>query len=325
MSTATILQSQMQPVGRGVRAYFAAVDRVGVQPAIFDPAQECEFDLDAPPSPWIDLGWVDNFARTSATTVNAVRTGENGGTASQYRAALDAKVSCEFQNWGKLQMALAGGSVHYNVLAGDGTSPGPSGGRAKLAVSVLSGSTATQLNLAAGDLANFSAGDLVAVDVNYQNETGYIGTGIAAVYVPANDGIVRDMDYTRRVTFNVGRVQQVTSTALVLAEALPGGVPAVNAAVQKVAGFVDREGGRFFQEWSAVFVMPEDSGGRIIFYYPRLQVVEGAAEGEKTISAPIVGRTLKASFRAMPLVDLLDGEQAVCWRSYFPAVTGCAF
>lgn len=322
MSTASVLSSQMQPIGRGVRAYFAPVDRVNSLPAIFDPSTVSSFDLDAPPGPWIDLGWVDRFQRSAETAVNTVRQGDDGAVAAQYRSALDAKVECEFQNWGKLQMALAGGAVHYNALAATGTSSAPCGGRAVLAVTLLTGSTATQLLLDPMSLAKFSAGDLVAVDVDYRGETGFIGTGIAAACVPANDGVTRDMDYTRRVTFNVGRVQQKTSIGLVLVQGLPGGAPAVNAAVQKVLGFVDREGGSFFQEWSAVFVMPEDSGGRICYYYPRLQVMSGPSEGAKDFGAPIVGRTLKAIFRALPITDPTDGEQALCYRSYFPA--GCA-
>lgn len=325
MSSATILPSQMQPVGRGVRAYFAPVERVDTLPTIFDPCAQNAFNLDAPPAPWIDLGWVDNFERTPQTVVNAIRSGENGGVTAQYRSALDAKVQCEFQNWGKLQMALSGGSVHYNVLAGNGGTPAACGGRAALAAVLQSGTTATQLVLGPADLASFSPGDLVAVDVDYRGQAGYIGTGIECAYVPPNDGASRDLDFGRRVTFNVGRVQQKTSTSLVLAVPLPGGNPAVNAGVQKVVGFVDREGGSFFQEWSAVFALPQDSGGLICFYYPRLQVMGGAAESTRQIAAPLVGRSLKATFRALPIVDSMDGEQAVCYRSYFPAGTGCAF
>ena len=44
---------------------------------------------------------------------------------------------------------------------------------------------------------------------------------------------------------------------------------------------MDREGGSYFQEWSAVFALPEDSGGRIFFYYPRLQVMSGAVREHK--------------------------------------------
>jgi hypothetical protein len=71
--------------------------------------------------------------------------------------------------------------------------------------------------------------------------------------------------------------------------------------------------------------MPQDAGGQICFYYPRLQVMSGAAENSKELSAPIVGKTLKATFRALPITDPMDGEQAVCYRSYFPAVSACAF
>jgi hypothetical protein len=301
------------------------VDRINGAPAIFDPSAESAFNLDAPPAPWIDLGWVQHFQRAAQTVVNAIRRGNDGAVAAQYRSGLDAKVECEFQNWGKLQMALAGGTVHYNILAPTGTSVAPCGGRAVLAVTLLSGSTATQLLLDSTALGSFSVGDLVAVDVDYRGEIGFIGTGVTAACVPANDGVMRDMDYTRRVTFNVARVQQKTSTALVLGQALPGGNPAVNAAVQKVLGFVDREGGSFFQEWSAVFVMPEDSGGRICYHYPRLQVMSGAAESNHDFGSPIVSRTLKATFRALPITDPTDGDQAVCYRSYFPASSAPAF
>ncbi len=325
MSTATILQSQLQTLGRGVRAYVAPVNRASETPAIFDPSAESVFNLDAPPAPWIDVGWVENFQRTAQTAVNIVRQGESGGVTAQYRSGLDAKVECEFQNWGKLQMALAGGSTHYNVLAATGGTAAPCGGHGVAPVPLLAGSTASQLMIDANSLASLSAGDLVTVDVDYHGETGYIGSGIAAAYIPINVAVPSDADYTRRVTFNVGRVAQKTATALVLSAALPGGVPAANACVQKVVGFVDREGGNFFQEWSAVFVLPEDSGGRIFYFYPRLQSMTGAAENTHTVAAPIVGRTLKATFRALPITDAIDGEQVVCYRSYFPAASAPAF
>lgn len=319
MSTAAILRSQMQPLGRGVRAYFAPVDRVNGTPTIFDPSVQSGFDVDAPPAPWIDLGWVENFRRSALTSVSTVRVGEDAAVATQFRSSLDAKVECEFQEWGKLQMALAGGSVHYNVLAGAVDAASPTGGASNAGAALLDGSTKSQLLLASEDLKSFAAGDLVAVDLDYNGEAGFLGTGIAAVYVAANDGVFRPQDFLRRATLNVARVQQKTATALVLASALAGGDPQVGASVQKVVAFVDREGGSFFQEWSALFVMPEDSGGRICFYYPRLQVMCGAAENEKEVSAPIVGRTLKAAFRALAMRDPIDGEMVVCWRSYFPA------
>ena len=51
------------PVARRMRAYFAPVNRVTQTPVLFDPSQSGSFNLDAPPSPWIDLGWIQNFTR----------------------------------------------------------------------------------------------------------------------------------------------------------------------------------------------------------------------------------------------------------------------
>ena len=69
----------------------------------------------------------------------------------------------------------------------------------------------------------------------------------------------------------------------VLAQPLLGGAPAAGASAQVVVAFVDREGGSFFQEWSALFVAEEESGGRVCFYYPRLSPTGSgceAADGE---------------------------------------------
>ena len=64
-----------------------------------------------------------------------------------------------------------------------------------------------------------------------------------------------DVDYIRRITFNVALVAQVSQTGLILAQPLPGGAPAAAAKVQTVCGFIDRTGGSFYQEWSGLFVM----------------------------------------------------------------------
>jgi hypothetical protein len=104
---------------------------------------------------------------------------------------------------------------------------------------------------------------------------------------------------------------------------LPGGAPATGAKVQTVAGFVDREGGSFYQEWSGLFVLEASQGERIFFHYPRLQAITGA---EETIS-PLNPKNqsghsrvlLKGQFLALPVTDPLDGERVVCYRSFLPA------
>src|SRR5205814_6074486 len=130
----------------------------------------------------------------------------------------------------------------------------------------------------------------------------------------------------RRVTFNVGRVAQVTATSVVLAQPLLGGVPAASASAQIVLAFVDREGGSFFQEWSALFVAEEESGGRVCFYYPRLssgnvRTLSGKLTREQRteIDKPVWMISLKASFLALPFTDTNDGQSVLCYRSYFPA------
>lgn len=157
--------------------------------------------------------------------------------------------------------------------------PAPSGGTPIPAVAVQSGSTATQIVLGTGAVNGFTAGNLIAVDVDYQQQIGYVGSGIAAAYVSNPAAVNRDLNYVRRVTFNVGRVAELTATSLILAQPLLAGAPAAGASVQAVTAFVDREGGSFFQEWSALFVAEPESGGRVCFYYPRLSPNPGAVRG----------------------------------------------
>ena len=329
MST-TPLRAAMVPVTRQMRAYFAPVNRTTETPTIFDPGLCGVFALNSPPAPWLDLGWVENFARWYDTPTGVVRSGAKALPAAQFRSALEARVEFDFRQWGKLQMALAGGSEHMNVLApaAGSVTPAPSGGTPAAGVAVLAGSTASQLVFGTGVGSAFSAGCLIAVDVDYQQQIGYVGSGIAAAYVSSAAAVNQDANYVRRVTFNVGRVAEVTATSVVLAQPLLGGVPAAGASAQVVIAFVDREGGSFFQEWSALFVAEQESGGRVCFYYPRLSPNPGGAgnsagkfvrEDLAAIAKPLSAVSLRASFLALPFTDTNDGQTVLCYRSYFPA------
>jgi hypothetical protein len=276
----TPLRPAMVPFTRQMRAYFAPVNRTTETPTIFDPSVSGAFPLSSPPAPWLDLGWIDGFERFYDTPTDAVRSGTKALLAFQFRGPLEARVEFDFREWGKLQMALAGGSEHMNVLATtSGATPAPSGGTPVSAVAVLPGSTASQIVLGAGAVSGFAVGNLVAVDFDYQEQIGYVGSGISAAYVSNPTAVNSDANYVRRVTFNVGRVVEVTSTSLILAQPLLAGAPATGASAQVVAAFVDREGGSFFQEWSALFVVEPESGGRVCFYYPRLSPNPGAGHG----------------------------------------------
>jgi hypothetical protein len=309
------------PVTRRVRAYFAPVNRSTQSPEPFDPSEQGDFNLDAPPAPWISLGWVQEFVRKPSSKSTSLLTGIPAAPLEQTRETLQAQVSLQFQNWTKLTMALATGSQHMNLLAPlSGAPPSPCGTQAAPAVIPLAGSTNGSIALAAADAAKFAAGSIVAVDADYTGQTGYLGSPVAGAFVRQ---ALADVDYIRRVTFNVALVSQVNSTGLVLAQPLPGGAPTEGSKLQAIVGFVDREGGSFYQEWSALFVLQGSQGERIFFHYPRLQTVAGAEEVISPLNQKIQnGQSrvlLKGQFMALPVIDSLDGERVVCYRSFLPA------
>ena len=309
------------PVARRVRGYFAPVNRVAQTPVIFDSAKQGGFSLDTPPAPWISLGWIQGFTRKPGSKTSPVRTGIPASTLHQVRETLEAQVSFEFLSWTKLTMALATGSQHMNLLApAVGSAAAANGAQASAAVSLQSGSSASSIQLAAADAAKFTAGSVVALDADYTGQTGFIGAPVAGAYVRQ---ALTDVDYIRRVTFNVALVSQVTSNGLTLAEPLLGGAPLPGTKLQAVTGFVDREGGSFYQEWSALFVMEGSQGERIFFHYPRLQTMTGAEEAAIPLSGKNQGGQarvlLKGQFMALPVTDPLDGEKVICYRSFLPA------
>src|SRR5208337_319844 len=189
---ATTWFSAPAPVARRVKGYFAPVNRTAQTPVLFDPAEQGGFSLDAPPAPWISLGWIQEFTRKAGSKSATVLTGIPGSPLEQVRETLEAQVSLEFLSWTKLTMALA-----------------------------------------SADAAKFSAGAIIALDADYTGQTGFVGTPVSGAYVRT---ALTDVDYIRRVTFNVALVSQVNSTGLTLAEALPGGAPAAGAKVQAITG-----------------------------------------------------------------------------------------
>jgi hypothetical protein len=308
-------------MARRVRAYFAPVNRAAQTPVLFDPAQQGGFSLDAPPAPWVGLGWIQEFVRTPGSRTAPVLTGIPAAPLDQVRETLAAQVSFQFLSWTKLTMALATGSQHMNLLApAIGSTPAAHGAQASAAISLQSGSSATSIVLASADAAKFTPGSVVALDMDYSGQTGFVGAPIAGAYLRQP---LADVDYIRRVTFNVALVSQVNSAGLILAEPLPGGAPQSGAKLQAVTGFVDREGGSFYQEWSALFVMQGSQGERIFFHYPRLQTMTGAQEASLPMDARqksgLERVLLKGQFLALPVTDPLDGERVLCYRSFLPA------
>jgi hypothetical protein len=308
------------PVTRRLRGYFAPVGRAAQTPAIFDPAQQGRFNLDVAPAPWIDLGWMHGFARKATSKSSAVLTGVPAAAQQQVRHTLEAQLTVQFLSWTKLTMALATGSQHMNVLApATGAANAPVGAQAAAAVPIQSGSIASAIVLAPADAARFAAGGIVAVDMDYLGQIGFVGSPVSGAYVRE---AINDVDYLRRITFNVALVSQVSASVLTLATPLIGGAPATGAKLQTVTGFVDREGGCFYQEWSALFVMEGSQGERIFYHYPRLQTVGGAEEEVSPLDPKNKSGQARVQligqFLALPIIDPLDGERVVCYRSFLP-------
>jgi len=319
-TTGVSVVGAVAPVTRRVRAYFAPVNRATGTPTVFDAAQMGAFALDAPPAPWVDLGWCTKFVRMSETKVAALTTGAPAVVQSQVRSQVEATVQLEFESWGKLQLALASGSQQMNLLqTASAAAANGSGGLAATAVPLVAGSTATSLSVGATAAAQFQVGELVAVDEDYVAQVGFVGSGVSAAYVSSPASVGNDINYVRRVTLNVGRVIGIAAGVLQLGGALLAGAPPSGMQVSPLVGFVDREGGGFFQEWSGLFVMDGEQGDRVIYYYPRLQAMQGSAETVEALAGPLERVKLAGAFRALPVKDANDGETVLCFRSYLPA------
>jgi hypothetical protein len=315
------LISGTAPVTRRVRAYFAPVNRAAGTPTVFDASGMAAFPVCSPPVPWIDLGWGVGFARKSDSKIGALVAGAPGVVVGQVRTQVEAEVRLEFESWGKLQMALASGSQQMNVLSvAAGAAANGSGGVAAAAVPLLTDSTAAALDVGTAAAAGFTVGELVAVDVDYAGQVGFVGSGVSGGYVKSPAAVASNTNYVRRVTLNVARITSIVGGVLGLGSALLAGVPAAGMQVCGVVGFCDREGGSFFQEWSALFVAEGEQGDRVIFHYPRLQTLQGSAEESAAVGPGLNKVRLAGAWRALPVVDANDGEMVVCFRSYLPGV-----
>ena len=307
MSTpALVTQPGLPPMTRQVRGYFAPVSRLTATPTPFDATTVASFAPDAPPAPWVDLGWIDGFTRASETKLQVVESGAPGTVLLQGRQSVGATVSMTFERWSKLTMALTCGAQQTNVLEA-GANP--------VAITAAT-STATFLSTPNG-AGTIQAGTLIAVDADYNGQTGYVGAGASAAYLAT--AISSDLHWIRRVTLNVGRVTAVTATGLQLAEPLLAGVPTQGMQAQSMVALQDREGGTFFQEWSALFFMQGEQGDALFFYYPRLQTMAGPAEKLVSVTAPLSQVLLSGRFIALPIVDSMDGSQVCCYRTYLPS------
>ena len=317
MSTSSIIDTRALPLlCRRTRAYAAPVNRSTNTPTMFDPSICFDTNADEPPQPWVDLGWVDSFNYTTQSVVSEINAGEPATVKLQVRQSLAATVSFNFVAWSKMSLALASGSQHFNVLASAAPSA-PVGveSTAAPAVSLKTTSNATTIYLNS-TFASIKAGCHIVVDDDYSTQSGFVGAGLSGTYLQPGVGAISDVDYIRRISFNVAQVVEVMSDGgLRLATPLLAGIPAQTMKAQHVIGFVSREGGSFLQEWSALFVREGVQGERTFIYCPRLQSNQNAKESTEVLATNLEVVKLNASYQALPVYDTRDGEQVLCYRS----------
>ncbi len=318
----SVIPLSLPMITRRVRAYFAPVNRITGVPAIFDPVVNAEWQLNSPPAPWIDLGWVSAFSRGSESKIVEVDTGSPATVQVQSRQKTGATISFRFDSWTKLSMALSASSQHTNLLTSTASVNGL-GGSVVPATTLQKGTTANTLYLGTLDSTRFNVGDLIVIDDDYSTQTGFVGAAVAGSWVSDAASICNDIDYIRRISFNIGQIVAVGQDGgLQLSAPLIAGPPSSAMKLQQIVGFSDREGGSFFQEWSALFVLQGVQGERLFHYYPRLQPCQSASEVSVAIS-PLLNHILPdARFRALPIADPHDNIQTVYYRTFIPAPSG---
>ncbi len=326
MSTATLLPPT-SPIARGVQLFIAPLQR-GPQGSTlpFDPSSQGRFAASAPPAGWFSLGTVHDLQREDTSTFAEILSGTPAMAKTRGRNKSSAAVRFTLPAWSKLGMALSGGSQQMNLLREVPGSMGGSGsgGSASVSLPLLAGSTASVLLLP--NNAALQPGDLIVVDDDYNSTaSGYVGAGAAGAYLRPAASVVNSADYIRRVSFNIGCVAQVApaaanTLAITLVAPLPAGAPTATNKLAPLLGFVDRVGGSFLQEWSALFLLDGVQGDRVVLHYPRLQPAGGVPTEVKSAVAPGLERwRLQAHLTALPVSDANDGEPVLCFRTYLPA------
>ena len=187
MSTQMASVRKWRRLARAVRAYLAPVGRPSGPIAAFDPAARgtirSGFASSSRGSTW--AGW-KTFSALAATKYEALRGGPVGNITVQYRTQPEARLEFDLPAWGKLQMALAGGTQMMNALA---TLPGEqlqgSGRGGHSGVAATERIYGRSLVLTTDQLALFNVSDIVAVDGDYTGQTGYLGAGAPAAYLAA--------------------------------------------------------------------------------------------------------------------------------------------
>ena len=322
-------------VGSGWRAYFAPFDvydsaqtfNTSIGPMMVD-LTTGPFDRGSLPSNFFDAGWIKDFKLTPESKVGSVRSGYRGAIHVQYKGQVGESFDFKFREYARLQYKLATGSSVINLLSGaTPTTAGPvsaSGAPTTLMSSyAVAGGVGT---LTVPSSSGFAVGDWIVCDIDYNTATyGIIGD----VGTPVFQNAVTDVDYIRKTSDYVAKVANKTATTLVLDQPFAGGgssgnvVPQAGSKIQKIKGWTAREGGTYFAEWTALFLLDTIDGAQIAVYYPHVSVGQPkdiAANWaiENIGTTDLGGYELDASYVALAFDDPLDGETVVGYKGFYP-------
>lgn len=329
-------------IGAGWRCFFApfnialasATSDSATGPKILDLQSTGPFNESSVPSGWFDLGWIVDFKMTPQSHIGQIRSGYRGAVRAQYIGQVGEEFEFKFREIGRMQTQIATGKRCMNLLRNSVASTvGPVSGSGAQTVAMVSYSAgAGTLTVATGSGSLFSAGDYIVCDQDYStSQYGLVGDNAQPVF----QNNVTDVDYIRKNSDYVQRVVSVSSDTLTLSgpfigggsgtSASPNTGPTSGAKIQKIRGWVAREGGSFIMEWSAMFVMTTIDGDQIVCYYPHVSISQfrdfAAYALENVGSTTLGGYELDAVYQALAFDDPIDGETVVGYRAFYPGPT----
>lgn len=337
-------------------AYAVANTSTSLGPVILDLQTSGPFVDTALPYPYQDMGWIDSFKITPASKIGSVRSGYRGAVRAKYRGEVSETFEFQFREMTRLAMRVATGTEVFNLLldpnaqANGPSAVGPlsaSGGFTQtlgasgyIANYTYQGNVVAALFVPTGSGANYVPGDMIVVDQDYTGAYGLTGSNATNVF----QGAVTDVDFTRKTSDFIARIKQVVLVAVTGQDMLilnkqfagggsvQGGITAATAAsygpqagskIQKIKGYVAREGGSAITEWSGLFLMSTIDGSQIALYYPHIAPSAfkdfATYQIENIGSSNLTGLSLDCAMEAMAFDDPIDGETVVRYAAFYPA------
>lgn len=340
-------------------AYNASQNNTALGPTILDLQALGPFNTNAMPAGWYDLGWINSYKMTPQSKIGSIKSGYRGVTRQKVRGEVGEEFEFKFREFTRMAFKISTGCEIFNMLAvpaGNAQSVGPLsatgattftlGVSGYVASNQAGGSLAPYvgspvLYITSGQGASFNVNDKIVCDVDFiasaWTNGGLAGSNAIPIY-PNN--APNDIDFIRKTSDFVGRVTAVVTgvagqDVLVLSQPFMGGgssgtvnpgptTPPAGSKIQKMSGYLSREGGTFVMDWSALFVLDSLDGDQFVQYYPHVSISQFKDVANWSINnigtTDLTGYELDATLEALGFEDPLDGETVVCYRGFYPNV-----